>query len=89
MIGAFLWFFWSDARSAADPSGEHGDQFFGCGLGICAAMLITWVVSSLIKSRSLNKGQDGGGSVEGIDVYKEKTIFQVLRDTTSDSQEDE
>ena len=82
IVASFYWFFKTVELTEGGPKGFHDDQFLSFFLGIGSAILLTSILSSLIKFRLNKRCQRLVGSNDinssGIEVFTEKTLLQVL-----------
>lgn len=85
--GSFGWFFgWGDPmdmamRQTGDAAMrqtglEGAQQFLYFNMAVFAALVVTLIVSSLLKARW--KGQPKGSS-QGLDALKERSYFQAVK----------
>lgn len=85
--GSFGWFFgWGDPmdmamRQTGDAAMrqtglEGAQQFLYFNMAVFAALVVTLIVSSLLRARW--KGQPGGSS-QGLDALKERSYFEAVK----------
>lgn len=84
VIASFYWFFSTVEISEGGPKGQHDDQFLSFVIGIGSAILITWILSSVVKFKWQRKGINSDNDSCGIEVFRERTFFQVVSKRLSD-----
>jgi len=88
VIAAFCWFFITVEIGSAGPGGQHDDQFISFTLGGGGALVFTWIVSSIVKSRSLRQSKCSSEIGDGIDAFRRMTFFQVVRHSLGRNEEE-
>jgi len=79
VIGSFVWFFATVKFGQGGPKGQHDDQALSVVLGGGSALLIKFVLPSLMRLRSFRQPSEDGLSVDGLEALKENTLFELIR----------
>ena len=79
ILGAFIWFFGPNRHYAPNPTAQMGEQFVFSAGGVLIAILITLLVSSVLKFRVLEYDPVSCEEERGVEVFKTATLFHVIR----------
>ena len=88
IVGSFCWFFLTVELGEGGPKGQHDDQFVSFFTGIGSAILLTLILSSLLKFKSTDSSLNSNDENCGLDHFREKTLFQIARQCYQKNKED-
>ena len=80
ITAAFIWFFVTDKHISPHETAQLGDQFVFSVAGVVFAILLTAIVSSVVKLRTFQHRPNSIENGKGIETFRNKTVFQVIRD---------
>jgi hypothetical protein len=78
IIGGFVWFFTFVKVGEGGPKGQHDDQALSTLFGVGSALLLTWVLPSIMKFKSLRQQQSNDDNPNGIEIFKKMTFLQAV-----------